>query len=359
MALLFALAFASCKKDGPIITATSGTTPGFTASTTDLQYTIADSASTGVTFNWTPSDFGVQTAINYTLQLSLDSTFTTKVSNTNYTNSTNSQTFTIDQFNSICLLIGASTGQATTVYARIQCSVAVQNSAPNSTYQYSPVIAISVDAPYALGRVILYPYLWAPGDYQGWSPGGAGCAQLYSVNSNSQYEGYIMAPAGGTYQFKLTNGASWDYNWGASDGSTLQSNIVNPNVGNMWVDTAGYWLITADTTALTWSATLQNWTIIGSMNSDGWSTDIPLTFDATNQVLVDTMNFVASDIFKFRVNGEWNTQLGSDGTNYNPITGAMGVSYNGGNISSPGTGMYIITLDLRVPSEPVCTILPE
>jgi hypothetical protein len=363
MALLLALAFASCKKDGPTITATSGTTPGFTASTTDLQCTVADSASTAVTFNWTPSNFGVQTAINYTFQLSTDSTFAGKTYSANYTSATNSQTFTVNQFNNMCLLAGVTPNLAITVYVRIQCSVAVQNSAPNNTYQYSPVIAITVDAPYALGRVILYPYIWAPGDYQsgsGWAPGATDCAKLYSVNNDGKYAGYIMFPGNDSSRnFKLTSEADWDHtNFGWETDTTLST---DGGAGNLWAGSTGpgYYLINADTIALTWSATLQNWGICGTVEGNGWDNTNPIqfSFDATNQVLVDTLTCVAGDEFKFIVNDAWTVNLGGD---YDATSGNVtNMKQNGDNITIPTAGTYIVTLDLRVPSEPVCTILPK
>ncbi|MDR0792714.1 MAG: SusE domain-containing protein [Chitinophagaceae bacterium] len=352
MAILFALAFASCKKDGQMITATAGTAPGFSMDSTSLHFSSGDSANHAISFNWSPSDFGAQVAVTYDLLLSTDSTFTTNVLDQSFGGVSTGITYTVAQFNSLALGAGGKPEQQDTIYARIKCSMVVQNSAPNNTYQNSPTYMIIVNSPY----VLTIPSIWVPGDYQGWSPGGAGCAQLYSPGFNKQYEGYVMIPSGGTYQFKITPAANWDVSYGSADGNT-NGGSLSTSGGNLQVSGPGYWLITADLGGLTWTATLNNWTIIGTVNNTNWDTDIPFSFDVTNQVLTATINCNAGDQFKFRANADWTLNIGGD---YDAATGKVSnIAVNGDNITIPTAGTYIVTLNLQIPSQPACTVIKQ
>ncbi len=344
-----ALAFFSCKKSGTFITATSGTQPGLTASTNILNYAEADSASNAVTFTYTPSDFGYQAAINYDIQ------FSTKDSNfTKFTDQSMSGTsisYLVKDFNTLVIGLKYSAGITDTVYVRVKATAA------DSLYRYSDTLAIVV-TPYETKRVITYPALYMPGDYQGWSPGAAVIAKLYSPTSSSAYEGFIDLPSADN-QFLITPAPTFDNKYTEVTATTMVYNGGN----NFDIAGAGYYLINADTQADTWSATLQNWSIIGDFN--GWS-DASFSFDAVNQVLVDTLTIPAAGdgtggALKFRANQSWDGSAASPnyGGTLDPNTGNVALSLGGSNIAIAKPGVYVFTLDLRVPSEPLCSIIKQ
>jgi len=362
--LVLIIGISSCKKSGTLITATNGTQPGLTASAATLSYTEADSANTAITFTYTPSDFGYSAAVNYDIQFSYNDSNFSKITDQSLTG--NSVSYTVKDFNTILLGSKYSAGVQDTVYVRVKSQVAT-----STLIQYSDTLGIVV-TPYMAKRVITYPFLYVPGGYQGWDfahddgSQPAIIAKLYSPQSNSTYSGYVnitdTSTASQGAQFKLAPAYSWNYTFGEVTATTFSSSGGNFTLSK--TQGPGYYLLTADTTAKTWSISLRNWGIVGDA-ANGWtpSTDnINFDFDNTDQVLVKTLYLKAGGI-KFLANADPNftVQYGSDGSAINAITGDVGLSSNSssGNINITEAGTYKITLDLRVPGEPVCTIIQQ
>ncbi len=195
-----------------------------------------------------------------------------------------------------------------------------------------------------------YGLLYVPGDYQGWAP--ATAPALGSPTKNGNYDGYINIPSGGTYQFKFTGEADWN---GATYGDTAangQSGVLSLGGGNnLSVPGPGWYEISANSTALTWSATaITSWSLIGSFAASGWSTDINMTYNSTVNGWQGTITTAAGDQFKFRANHAWTVNLGDAGGG-----GVGSLSYNGNNIGDPTknfsvpAGTHLITLYLGNP----------
>ncbi|MDO7883911.1 SusE domain-containing protein [Hymenobacter cheonanensis] len=81
------------------------------------------------------------------------------------------------------------------------------------------------------------------------------------------------------------------------------------------------------------------WSIIGPAGVD-WSTDVPLTYNCDTKTFDITRTLNAGD-FKFRANGAWDVNYGS-----NSATGGAIVA-NGSNITVATAGTYTIKLDLN------------
>ncbi|MDE1191456.1 MAG: SusE domain-containing protein [Arachidicoccus sp.] len=351
----------ACKKSGDMIVAKQGTLPGLTADKSELNYTIDDSASNAVTFTYTPTSYGYSAAINYNLQFSYnDSNFS---STADYTFASGSMSFTVAAFNTLLLGLKYQAGVTDTILVRVKASAA------DSLYTYSDTVGIVV-SPYAQPRVIVYPFLYAPGAYQGWNFGGGEpptiIAKLYSTKSNSAYEGYINITdtTNGNGQFKLAPANSWNYSFSEVTATTFASSGNNFSV----TKGPGYYLIDADTSTKKWAATIQNWSIIGDA-ANGWSApanDIAFDFDDTDQVLVKTLDLKAGGI-KFIMNGSFDVSYGiqkdpNDNTKdlaISPLGEVPIATSNTDNIPITVAGTYKITLDLRVPSEPVCTLVKQ
>ena len=191
------------------------------------------------------------------------------------------------------------------------------------------------------------PRLWVPGDYQGWAP--ADAPNIWSVENNGIYIGYVYYPEGGSYEFKFTSAPDWDHtNFGAGEGEGVLD--TDADAGNLIVPDFGGYVLTCDTNALTWSYEVQNWGVIGSGILDGdWSEDVDLEYDVANNLLTITIDVIeppdASELrFKFRANDGWDTNLGQgeEGTNE--------LSPGGPDIPMPeGPGNYTFILDLSQP----------
>ena len=163
-----------------------------------------------------------------------------------------------------------------------------------------------------------YGLMYVPGDYQGWTP--ATAPTLGSPKNDGSYDGYVNVPSGGTYEFKLNTTPDWSNSYGDGGSGKLggSNNMVFPG--------AGYYHISASTSALTWSATkITSWSLIGSFAASGWSNDVDLTYDAGNKYWTGTITTAAGDQFKFRANHDWATNLGE-------TAGTGSLSYGGDNM---------------------------
>ena len=174
--------------------------------------------------------------------------------------------------------------------------------------------------------------LAVPGSHQGWNPGdyGQGLFEVDPENNPGVYSGYVYMAAGTA--FKFADG-SWDVNWGSSDGSSLV-----PGGSDITVNESGCYFITVNLNTLTYTMELRNWSLVGDAIG-GWDKDIDLVYSKENGVYYATYDFNGSGEFKFRVNHDWDINLGID------RDGEDGDLIQGGkNIPVPGTGTYSVTL---------------
>ena len=332
LAAFLMLSVVSCKKDETMVVATPSTAINLTASSQTLVLTEPDSANTAVTLSWNKADFGYAAAITYTLQISYKDSSFRKVASVGEGTST-SASFTVADLNTLLLGAKYTADQAGNVQVRILARVA------DSLYAFSDTMTLNI-TPYVAKRVISYAALYVPGSYQGWAPGSETIAKLYSAKGDGAYKGYVNLTEDTSF-FKFTNQADWNgINYGTG-GKGLLSTISS--AGNLEIDSLGYYLVTADTKALAWTATIENWGIVGDA-ADGWDNDIMFDFDAENQVLTKTVVLKAGGL-KFRANHNWTLNIGE---HY-----AYGAA---NNITISEAGTYEITLDLRVPDEPVVTM---
>lgn len=174
--------------------------------------------------------------------------------------------------------------------------------------------------------------LAVPGSHQGWDPANYGQA-LYEAdpeNKPNVYTGYVYMTAG--TEFKFADG-SWDFNWGTTDGSTLE-----PGAPNIKVDEDGCYFITVDLPNLKFTMDKYNWSLVGD-GVGGWDKDVDLVYSKQNNVYYVTYDFNGSGEFKFRANHAWDVNLGID------KDGEPGdLIQDGKNIPVPGTGTYSVTL---------------
>lgn len=327
--------FVSCKKDEVKVIATEGTKPVLTASTNKLNYTEADSAKKALDLSWQKSDYGYPAAVAYYLQFSQKDSDFEKFTEQSMGPAL-SKSFTVDEFNKLVLGLKYEAGVNDKVMIRVRSQIT------DSVYQYSDPITIEV-TPYIAERVITYTHLFVPGAYQGWSPDASVIAKLYSIKNDKKYEGYVNL-TDAVNEFKLTPAPKWDDSYGMVTKINNAGTMAYNGGDNFSIAPAGYYLLKANTDANTWSATLNNWGIIGD-GANGWgdNDDVMFDFDAKNQILTKTVDLKVGEI-KFRANHDWGLNIGKGG------------KYGADNFVIATAGSYKITLDLRVPDEPVYTI---
>ena len=119
---------------------------------------------------------------------------------------------------------------------------------------------------------------WVVGSYNGWNNSDA-AEYIISTVTNPEAQGYVYFPAAG--EFKLTTDHSWD------DAHTFGDNgsggLTNPG-GNIQVTAAGYQLIKANLTNMTYSVTLTTWGVIGDATPGGWGSQTNMTYNTSSKI---------------------------------------------------------------------------
>jgi len=313
----------SCKKEETKAVFQDGTAPTLSATPTTGVLTKANENNTGMTFTFTPATFGYKAAITYTLQFAKPGNNFVTIGAIGLPDNNTTQAVTVKSLNIAALNAGLDTLSSQALQVRLKADVG-----SGQTPVYSNVIALTIK-PYSLNS-----FLYVPGDYQGWNPGAA--PKLISINSTGNFEGFVNITAG-TLAFKFTSDPDWNHTNYGSGGAGLLSTTG----GDLTVSSAGYYLLKPNLNNLSWTATKTTWSIIGD-GASGWSTDIPMTYDAVNQVWKATTTLNSAGKIKFRANNDWAINFGDDGAN-----GSL--EYGGADIGGLPSGSHTVILDLHNP----------
>lgn len=214
------------------------------------------------------------------------------------------------QLNTLLMSLGAVANKVNEIEVRLKTSV---GKAPF----YSNVITLAV-TPYILGPDYKYTDLYLIGDATaaGWTNEATNAKFLPLQKTDAAgvyfYTGYF---AKGGFKMIKTPG-SWDpqYGMGGTNG------ILSPSgsSGDIKVDVAGYYKLTVNTNALTYTispitdptVSYNTISMIGTASGD-WNTDVDLqksTFDP--HIWVKKNVTLNSGEFKFRANHDWTTSWG-------------------------------------------------
>lgn len=330
LALTIMIGFYSCKKDETrvVLDPAQITAPALDANLDGVAITItSENQDSTVTLNWTAANFGFNTAINYYVQMDLQGNNFSKAATLGSTKSATTLSMSLGDLNNKLLLMEEDPEVANPLNLEFRVIALISSQVDTVS---SPVVNMTF-VPYAV--TIVYPQLYVPGAYQGWAPDQAD--SIGSLNSDGKYEGYIYMSQGGG--FKFTSQRDWNgINYG--DGGTPGTLSTDGGAGNLSVPEAGFYKFNVNTNDLTWSYLKTTWGLIGDATPGGWDTDTPMTYDDATQLWTVTLDLNAADI-KFRANGSWDLNYGSDAQNGKLQPGA-------GNIHIDAAGNYTITLDL-------------
>jgi hypothetical protein len=324
------LAFNSCEKveTGPVVKDTPGA-PAITAPTagSSLVMVKPDAAKT-VNFAWTGADYGVPLGVLYTLQVAKAGTsFTAPVDVIGVKALTT--TLTYADFNAKMLALEAKMEQVNSIDMRIKASI------PNSAAAtvYSSVVNMNV-TPYTSKDMI-----YLVGAFNGWN--NVTAPPMNRNLAGLKHELYLNFTAG-NLEFKiLPKQGSWDGDIGNDPANN--GKLIPTGENNMWVSVPGYYRISVDLQAMTWSTLATTWGVIGGFNN--WGGDQAMTYDAVNGIWTTTFDITAATEFKFRANAGWSLNFGD--------TGADGKLDDGGsNIVISAAGNYTITLNLNPTGNP-------
>lgn len=295
-----------------------------------------------LTLAWEDAAYSVQTPITYNIEVAAAETdFAAPI--LAGTTTTKTLTWTVEQLNS---LVTNPTGLALAPFTAADFDVRIVSSVGSGSQPiYSNPITITV-TPYTTAN----PELAVPGNHQGWSPGTAPRLAA-SAYGETDYEGYVWLD--GDYKFSAPN-AQGEFAWpdqgggpDYGDNGDFANVLAESGEVNATVSTAGYYLVKADTEALTYSATPTNWGIAGNATTNGWDGMIPMTYDpvAKTWSVIATLSTQAApdNGLKFKANGSWDINFGDSGAD-----GSL--EYGGTNIGT-AAGTYLIVLDLSNPRQ--------
>ncbi len=296
-------------------------------------------ASNTLAFSWQAPDYGYDAAVSYTLKMDLaGASFANAIDIATVT--TTSADVTYDKINTALLTLGGLEGVASNVQIKVVAKVI--GLTPETMSSDSVAMTLT---PYEV--IIVYPHLNLPGSYNpflggDWNGSGSEYTRIYSLKSDEVYEGYVNMVKGGdpanAVEFKFTKVA-----WGDGEYSySSAGKLVAGGGGNVPLATGGYYKVSADLVALTYSVTkITRWGVIGSATAGGWDSDQAMTYDIESNKWTATLALSVGKI-KFRANAGWDINYGDDGAD-------MKLNAGGADIDVAVAGTYTITLDLVGP----------
>ncbi|MCC8144367.1 MAG: SusF/SusE family outer membrane protein [Tannerellaceae bacterium] len=188
---------------------------------------------------------------------------------------------------------------------------------------------------YTIEPMDVNPFLYVPGDYQGWDP--ATASQLYTTHMDLIYTGHLYLDGG----YKLTTAPNWnDTDYGDGGDGKLDANGGNLEAA------AGFYYMVVNLNTMTYSLTATTWGLIGDATTGGWDNSTPMTYhvaDNTWRVTTD----LAIGSFKFRANNSWDINVGGS---------ASKLVVDGDNLPVTSAGNYTIVLKLTNDDSSSCTI---
>ena len=182
-----------------------------------------------------------------------------------------------------------------------------------------------------------YELLNVPGAYQGWDPTNNDNV-LAKKGDDNVFTGFVyFAPDAESFEFKFALG-TWDNAFGRTDEGVL----IAGGGDNIAAPEAGFYRVTADLDALTYSVTQVRFGIIGSATPGGWDEDTDMSYNAETGAWEITVALTGGMEYKFRANDDWAINYGDDG-------GDGLLELNGGNIAIDRDGVYKVSLFLNQP----------
>lgn len=265
---------------------------------TSVTCALATASQLSNTFNWSTSFNGYGGTVTYTLQYdSAGKNFVAPVE-IPVGASLFTKALTQGEMNETALTSGIPGGTTGKVEYRVKATTA------QGAVSYSNVVNVTIASYVPILRFYL------PGGYQGstgngndWDPGSAPelIRDLRPAALNQLYYIYLYLPAGA--EFKVTQGRSWDVNYGGSGGN------LSSGGANFSVATAGYYRISIDRVNMKYDIREGRMGFVGGATGAGWNP--PNVFPnygmglAANNLFVGLTDFTV-DGWKMIDYNDWN-----------------------------------------------------
>jgi hypothetical protein len=272
------------------------------ASATDVTCALATADQHAIDFTWSSSFNGYSGAVTYTLQY--DSAGRNFANPKEIPVGANMyiKSLTQGELNETAINSGVIGGTSGKIDYRVKAATAL------GAVVYSNLVSVTIQSYQSTLRFYMPGgYQAATGNGNDWDPGTAPelIRDLRTGLLNNMYYIYIWLPANA--EFKVTQGRSWDINYGGTGGN------LEKNGGNFKVDHDGVYRITIDRNALKYDIQDGRMGFVGGAVGAGWepgNTFPNYTMgNATTNLFVGITDF-AADGWKLIDNSHWN-----DGSN--------------------------------------------
>jgi hypothetical protein len=318
-----------------------------TGSTSNVTLALNTAANKAITFNWTPSFSGYNGTVSYVMQYDSAGKNFSSPQEIALTAGAFAKDLTQGELNETALSEKVAGGTTGKLQYRIKATTNL------GTIAYSNAWDVNI------GTYVPILRFYMPGSYQAatgngnnWDPGTAPelIRDVRPGLLNNMYYIYIFLPAGA--EFKVTQGRSWDVNYGGTGGN------LAPGGANFTVATAGVYRVSIDRVNLKYNISTGRMGFVGEATGANW--DPGSTFPNFAAGLVGNNLFVGiTDLktgqWKLIDNNRWND--GSNTVSETRSYGAAGgpgstMEVNGGNFQSvAAAGRYRVIWDGRNPDK--------
>lgn len=276
-------------------------------------------------FVWNPVDFGVPTNVTYELQGSTDPDFASfdVIGTTSELN----LAITVNQLMSLAGDAGLDNDPASDapnsgqIYFRVRAFAG--NGGGNELSETSDVRALTVvlpeDAPDEEEPLKNF-FLVGDATAAGWDNNNNN-TPLFRAADNPDVYNYTGFFGAGEFKLLEERGA-WQPQWGLDNGSLTSSDILGGDPGSFTVSTAGYYTLTMDIDAMTYSfepfdasgePTYSTIGVIGDATPGGWDADTDMTQSDFDDHIWFVNGITLQDgEMKFRAEDDWDVNWGDN-----------------------------------------------
>ncbi|MCD9854801.1 SusE domain-containing protein [Epilithonimonas sp. JDS] len=307
------LGLASCE-DREIITVENQSAPILMdLSTQNLFLDSNFPANPALTINWDAATLTVPVEVKYQVEISATEAFTNPQPLISTAQSQTNSSFTTLEMNNAAKKIGLVPDVAQKMYFRVSSFVGSNS----DLLQASKVTSITI-TPYLARPLYNYTDLYLIGDATagGWDNliTNGNLIPLLKTSSGTKYEFTGLFKVGGFKMIKVKG--SWDAQFGLGASAGVLS--TDGGSGDIKILTEGYYKLTVDTAALTYTivpttnpgTTYTNISIIGTATN---GTDVQLTKSTFDGHLWTAKKVnLKTGVFKFRANNAWDVNWGTN-----------------------------------------------
>ena len=316
-----------------------------TASATTVTGTLATGSQHALDFNWNASFVGYPGTVTYSLQYDSAGKNFSSPQEMVIGNSLYSRAMTQAEMNETALDEGVAGGSPGKIEYRIKATTA------QGAVAYSNAVSVTVNTYVPLLRFYMPGgYQAATGNGNDWDPNTAPefIRDLRAGALNKLYYMYIYLPAGA--EFKVTQGRSWDINYGGTGGNLVQ------NGANFSVPAAGVYRISIDVDNMKYDIREGRMGFVGGAVGAGWTpANVFPNYamgHAGKNLFVGITDFT-NDGWKMIDHNDWNSgDLTVTNARSYGSTGGSGthLEINGPNMPNPpSAGRYRVIWDGRNP----------